>query len=283
MALNKVEICGVNTSRLPVLTNEEKEALFERIKKGDTEARERYIKGNLRLVLSVIKRFSSSNENADDLFQIGCVGLMKAIDNFDTTLNVKFSTYAVPMIIGEIRRYLRDNNSIRVSRSLRDTAYKAIYAKENYMKQNLKEPTLNEIAEEIGIEKEEIVYALDAIQSPVSLYEPVYTEGGDTLYVMDQISDKKNKEEDLLKVIQYIKLILKYKYGKFLVGDILLSEEEYRKLDELIEKQNTIEFDTTFIRNALKTASIRVNKISVEKANLYVAKLREVKADVGGV
>ena len=199
MALNKVEICGVNTSRLPVLTNEEKEALFERIKKGDRQARERYIKGNLRLVLSVIKRFSGSNENADDLFQIGCVGLMKAIDNFDTTLNVKFSTYAVPMIIGEIRRYLRDNNSIRVSRSLRDTAYKAIYAKENYMKQNLKEPTLNEIAEEIGIDKEEIVYALDAIQSPVSLYEPVYTEGGDTLYVMDQISDKKNKEENWIE------------------------------------------------------------------------------------
>ena len=199
MALNKVEICGVNTSHLPVLTNEEKEALFERIKKGDRQARERYIKGNLRLVLSVIKRFSSSNENADDLFQIGCVGLMKAIDNFDTTLNVKFSTYAVPMIIGEIRRYLRDNNSIRVSRSLRDTAYKAIYAKENYMKQNLKEPTLNEIAEEIGIDKEEIVYALDAIQSPVSLYEPVYTEGGDTLYVMDQISDKKNKEENWIE------------------------------------------------------------------------------------
>lgn len=196
MALNKVEICGVNTSHLPVLTNEEKETLFERIKQGDSEAREQYIKGNLRLVLSVIKRFSNSNENADDLFQIGCVGLMKAIDNFDTTLNVKFSTYAVPMIIGEIRRYLRDNNSIRVSRSLRDTAYKAIYARENYMKTHLKEPTLNEIAEETGIEKEEIVYALDAIQSPVSLYEPVYTEGGDTLYVMDQISDKKSKEEN---------------------------------------------------------------------------------------
>ena len=195
MALNKVEICGVNTSHLPVLTNEEKDLLFERIKQGDSQAREQYIKGNLRLVLSVIKRFSNSNENADDLFQIGCVGLMKAIDNFDTTLNVKFSTYAVPMIIGEIRRYLRDNNSIRVSRSLRDTAYKAIYARENYMKTHLKEPTLNEIAEETGIEKEEIVYALDAIQSPVSLYEPVYTEGGDTLYVMDQISDKKNREE----------------------------------------------------------------------------------------
>ena len=195
MALNKVEICGVNTSRLPVLTNEEKELLFEKIKKGDKEARELYIKGNLRLVLSVIKRFSGSNENADDLFQIGCIGLMKAIDNFDTTLQVKFSTYAVPMIIGEIRRYLRDNSTIRVSRSLRDTAYKAIYARENYLKNNHREPTIMEIAAEIGMEKEEIVYALDAIQSPMSLYEPVYTEGGDTLYVMDQVSDKKNKEE----------------------------------------------------------------------------------------
>lgn len=199
MSLNKVEICGVNTARLPVLTNEEKEQLFTRIKTGDMEARERYIKGNLRLVLSVIKRFSNSSENVDDLFQIGCVGLIKAIDNFDTTLNVKFSTYAVPMIIGEIRRYLRDNNSIRVSRSLRDTAYKAIYARENYVKQHQKEPTITEIAEEIGMEKEDIVYALDAIQSPVSLYEPVYTEGGDTLYVMDQISDKKNKEDNWIE------------------------------------------------------------------------------------
>ena len=195
MALNKVEICGVNTSKLPVLKAEEKEELFRRIKEGDEEARELYIKGNLRLVLSVIKRFSNSSENMDDLFQIGCIGLIKAIDNFDTTLNVKFSTYAVPMIVGEIRRYLRDNNSIRVSRSLRDIAYKAIYAKENYVKQNLKEPTITEIAKEIGIDKETIVYALDAIQNPVSLFEPVYTEGGDTLYVMDQISDKKNKEE----------------------------------------------------------------------------------------
>ena len=142
MALNKVEICGVNTARLPVLTSAEKEDLFKRIRSGDQKAREEYIKGNLRLVLSVIKRFSSSNENPDDLFQIGCIGLMKAIDNFDTELNVKFSTYAVPMIIGEIRRYLRDNNSIRVSRSLRDTAYKAIYAKESYMKQNQKEPII---------------------------------------------------------------------------------------------------------------------------------------------
>ena len=196
MSLNKVEICGVNTSKLPVLKAEEKEELFRRIKEGDEEARELYIKGNLRLVLSVIKRFSNSSENMDDLFQIGCIGLIKAIDNFDTTLNVKFSTYAVPMIIGEIRRYLRDNNSIRVSRSLRDIAYRAIYAKETYMKNNLKEPTIAEIANEIGIEKETIVYAMDAIQNPVSLFEPVYTEGGDTLYVMDQISDKKNREEN---------------------------------------------------------------------------------------
>ena len=201
MAVNKVEICGVNTSKLPVLTSEEKETLFERIKSGDTQARELYIKGNLRLVLSVIKRFSASNENVDDLFQIGCIGLMKAIDNFETELGVKFSTYAVPMILGEIRRYLRDNTSIRVSRSLRDTAYKAIYARENYVKKNLREPTIHEIAEEIGIAKEDIVFAMDAIQSPMSLYDPVYTEGGDTLYVMDQISDKKNKEENWVESI----------------------------------------------------------------------------------
>ena len=199
MASYKVEICGVNTAKLPILKEEEKDALFARIKQGDTAARETYIKGNLRLVLSVIKRFSGNHENVDDLFQIGCIGLMKAVDNFDDTLMVKFSTYAVPMIIGEIRRYLRDYNSIRVSRSLRDIAYKAIYAKENYIRQNLKEPTMEEIATEIGIEKEMIVYALDAIQSPVSLYEPVYSEGGDTLYVMDQISDRKNKEEHWLE------------------------------------------------------------------------------------
>ena len=195
MALNKVEICGVNTAKLPVLTQAEKDALWERIAKGDPAARELYIKGHLRLVLSVIKRFSSTNENADDLFQIGCIGLIKAIDNFDCTLGVKFSTYAVPMIAGEIRRYLRDNSSIRVSRSLRDTAYKAIYARENLTRQYSREPLLSEIASEIGIPDEEIVFALDAIQSPVSLYEPVYTEGGDTLYVMDQISDKKNRED----------------------------------------------------------------------------------------
>lgn len=195
MAQGKVEICGVNTAKLPILNEEEKEALIMRIKAGDEEAKEEYIKGNLRLVLSVIKRFGGSNENPDDLFQIGCIGLIKAINNFNTELEVKFSTYAVPMIVGEIRRYMRDNNSIRVSRSLRDTAYKAIYAKENYVKQNLKEPTVQEIAKEIGISKEDIVYALDAIQVPMSLQEPVYNDGGDALYVMDQISDTRNKEE----------------------------------------------------------------------------------------
>ena len=195
MSQGKVEICGVNTANLPLLSSEEKEVLFAKINQGDLQAREAYIEGNLRLVLSVIKRFSSANENADDLFQIGCVGLIKAIDNFNAELGVKFSTYAVPMIIGEVRRFLRDNSSIRVSRSLKDTAYKAIYAKENMTKKSLKEPTIEEIASEIGIAKEDIVYALDAIQSPMSLYEPIYTDGGDTLYVMDQVSDKKNKEE----------------------------------------------------------------------------------------
>ena len=196
MSLGKVEICGVNTAKLPLLKAEEKERLFAMIEEGDTAAREKYIEGNLRLVLSIIKRFSSSNENVDDLFQIGCIGLIKAIDNFDSSLNVKFSTYAVPMIIGEIRRYLRDNNSIRVSRSLKDTAYKAIYTRDVLTRRNLKEPTLEEIATEVGIPKEDIIYAMDAIQSPCSLYEPIYTDAGDTLYVMDQISDKKNKEEN---------------------------------------------------------------------------------------
>lgn len=193
--MNKVEICGVNTSKLKLLDETEKRELFERIKQGDEEAKERYIEGNLRLVLSVMKRFGTSNENPDDLFQIGCVGLIKAINNFNPELDVKFSTYAVPMIIGEIRRYMRDNNSIRVSRSLRDVAYKAIYAKEMYIKTNMREPSVQEIADEIGISKEDIVYAMDAIQSPMSLQEPVYNDSGDALYVMDQVSDKKNREE----------------------------------------------------------------------------------------
>ncbi|MBQ8147696.1 MAG: RNA polymerase sporulation sigma factor SigG [Lachnospiraceae bacterium] len=195
MALNKVDLCGMNTSKLPLLNNEEKEQLFDQIEQGNAHARDLLIEGNLRLVLSVIQRFSNSAEQADDLFQIGCIGLMKAIDNFDRSLNVKFSTYAVPMIIGECRRYLRDNNSIRVSRSLRDIAYKAIYAKELYIRTHDKEPTMEEIAKEIDIDKESIVMALDAIASPMSLYEPVYQEGGDNLYLMDQVRDKKNTEE----------------------------------------------------------------------------------------
>ena len=204
MALNKVEICGVDTSKLPLLREDEKNELFVKIKAGDENAKEEYIKGNLRLVLSVIKRFTNSNENLDDLFQIGCIGLIKAINNFNIELNVKFSTYAVPMIIGEIRRYMRDNNSIRVSRSLRDTAYKAIYAKEGYVKRNLREPTLQEISDEIGISKEDIVFAMDAIQVPMSLNEPVYNDGGDALYVMDQISDKKNLEENWVEDLSLV-------------------------------------------------------------------------------
>ncbi|MCM1273287.1 MAG: RNA polymerase sporulation sigma factor SigG [Clostridium sp.] len=202
MALNKVIICGVNTSKLPLLSNEEKEALFERIDQGDMEAREQFIRGNLRLVLSVIQRFvGNNNESADDLFQVGCVGLIKAIDNFDRSLEVKFSTYAVPMIIGECRRYLRDNNSIRVSRSLRDLAYKAIYAREMLTKKFDREPTIEEIANEIDIPKEHVVIAMDAIATPMSLNEPVYQEGQDVLYLMDQVSDKKNKEENWIENI----------------------------------------------------------------------------------
>lgn len=201
MALYKVEICGVNTAKLPLLESKEKEELFKQVMTGDKAAREEYIKGNLRLVLSIIQRFSNSSENVDDLFQIGCIGLMKAIDNFDITQNVKFSTYAVPMIIGEIRRYLRDNNSIRVSRSLRDIAYKAIYTKEEMLKKSDKEPTTEEIAKALDMAPEDIVFALDAIQHPLSLYEPVYSEGGDTLYIMDQVSDKKNREDNWIEEI----------------------------------------------------------------------------------
>ena len=192
---NKVEICGVNTSKLPVFTRAEKAELMKRIKDGDTQARETFLKGNLRLVLSVMKWFSSRTENADDLFQVGCVGLIKAVDNFDMSQMVQFSTYAVPMIIGEIRRYLRDNNSIRVSRSVRDTAYKALQLKEKITSEKGVEPTIEELAKEMDIPKEEIVFALDAIQEPVSLYEPVYHDGGDALYVMDQVKDTKNSDE----------------------------------------------------------------------------------------
>ena len=199
MSTYKVDICGVNTSKLPILKEEEKEELFKKIKAGDQNARDQYIRGNLRLVLSVIKRFHNHNENADDLFQIGCIGLMKSIDNFDPTMGVKFSTYAVPMIIGEVRRYLRDNSSYRIPRSLRDTAYKAIHTKELLSQTLDHEPTLEEISKECDIPVEDLLYALDAIQTPLSLFDPVYTDGGDTLFVMDQISDKKNKEENWIK------------------------------------------------------------------------------------
>lgn len=193
--LNKVEICGVNTSKLPLLTREEKEELFIKIKQGDEEARQTFINGNLRLVLSVIQRFYGRGENADDLFQVGCVGLIKAIDNFDLSQNVQFSTYAVPMIIGEVKRYLRDNNSIRVSRSVRDLAYKAMQFKEKYTKENGKEPTIDIIAKELGVERESVALSFDAIQDPVSLQEPVYNDGAESIYIMDQVRDCKNTDE----------------------------------------------------------------------------------------
>ncbi len=194
--INKVEICGVNTSKLPVLTNKEKDELFIKIKQGDEEARNEFIKGNLRLVLSVIQRFYGRGENADDLFQIGCIGLIKSIDNFDLSLGVQFSTYAVPMIIGEIRRYLRDNNSIRVSRSVRDLAYKTIQFKEKFNKEKGREPTIEEIAKELGVSKGDIAFSLDAIQDPVSLQEPVYNDGSESIYIMDQVKDSKNSDEN---------------------------------------------------------------------------------------
>ena len=189
MQYNKVEICGINTSKLKVLSEKEKEALLKRVKEGDKKAREELINGNLRLVLSVIQRFSNRGENPDDLFQIGCIGLIKSIDNFDINQNVCFSTYAVPMIIGEIRRYLRDNNPIRVSRSLRDIAYKAMRVKENLIAKHGKEPTVEQIAKELDLEKSDVVLALESIVEPMSLYEPVYSEGGDTIYVLDQVGD----------------------------------------------------------------------------------------------
>ncbi|GEA15031.1 MAG: polymerase sporulation-specific sigma factor [Moorella sp. (in: firmicutes)] len=201
MMLNKVEICGVNTSKLPLLTSEEMRQLFEAMQRGEPEAREKLIKGNLRLVLSVIQRFTNRGEYVDDLFQVGCIGLMKAIDNFDLSQNVKFSTYAVPMIIGEIRRYLRDNNPIRVSRSLRDIAYKALQIRDALVNKLAREPSVAEIAREINLPQEEVIFALDAIQEPVSLFEPIYHDGGDPIYVMDQIGDEKNQDGSWLENI----------------------------------------------------------------------------------
>ncbi len=194
MANNKVEICGVDTSALPVLTNERMRELFPLVHGGDRAAREEFINGNLRLVLSVVQRFSNRGENADDLFQVGCIGLIKALDNFDVSQNVRFSTYAVPMIIGEIRRYLRDNNPIRVSRSLRDTAYKALQARDLLSSRLDREPTIGEIAREIGVNEEDVVFAMEAIQDPVSLFEPVYNDGGDAIYIIDQVKDQKQSD-----------------------------------------------------------------------------------------
>ncbi|MBS6831510.1 MAG: RNA polymerase sporulation sigma factor SigG [Clostridiales bacterium] len=198
---NKVQICGVNTAKLPILTEEEKQELFARIQNGDMQARQQFIYGNLRLVLSILHRFSSRGENADDLFQIGCIGLIKALDNFDTSHEVKFSTYAVPMIIGEIRRYLRDNNSIRVSRSLRDMAYKALAVKERLTASTGKEPTIEQISKELDIPCEDIATALDAILDPISLQDPIYHDGGDAVFVMDQIADDKNVDDSWLEKI----------------------------------------------------------------------------------
>ena len=217
--LHKVEICGVNTATLPVLKRDEKQRLMRLIKEGDELAREEFIRGNLRLVLSVIQRFSQRGEYMDDLFQIGCIGLIKAVDNFDVTQNVQFSTYAVPMIIGEIRRYLRDNNSVRVSRSLKDIAYRALSVKERLTNENGKEPTIEELSKELDVKKEEIVFALEAIVEPISLFEPVYNDGGDAVYVMDQVKDNKNSDASWIEELSLNQAMLK------------LSEREKRVLD----------------------------------------------------
>ncbi|MGN0793989.1 MAG: RNA polymerase sporulation sigma factor SigG [Aristaeellaceae bacterium] len=201
MAYGKVELCGVDTSKLPVISAERMRQLFPLVHSGDKAARDEFLQGNLRLVLSVIQRFASRGENVDDLFQVGCIGLMKALDNFDTSQNVRFSTYAVPMIIGEIRRYLRDNNAIRVSRSMRDTAYKALQARDRLQSRLNREPTMTEIAEEMHIPQEDVVFALEAIQDPVSLFEPVYNDGGDALYIMDQVKDETAKVDGWVEEI----------------------------------------------------------------------------------
>jgi len=247
MITNKVEICGVNTSKLPVLTNEEMRELIVKMRSGDKEARDKFIKGNLRLVLSVIQRFNNRGENVDDLFQVGCIGLIKAIDNFDLSQNVKFSTYAVPMVIGEIRRYLRDNNSIRVSRSLRDIAYKALQIRDKLISKNNKEPTVTEIAKELKLPREDVIFALDAIQDPISLFEPIYHDGGDAIFVLDQISDTKNVDDSwienisikqaLQKLNEREKLILKLRFfeGKTqmeVADEIGISQAQVSRLEK---------------------------------------------------
>lgn len=223
MYINKVVICGVDTSKLPLLKEMEKEELLRRVKGGDKIARDELINGNLRLVLSVIQRFTGRGENLDDLFQIGCIGLIKSIDNFDISQNVKFSTYAVPMIIGEVRRYLRDNNAIRVSRSIKDTAYHAMQTKEQLTAEFDREPTVSEIADRMGIEKADVVIALESIVDPISLYEPVYSDGGDTIFVLDQVGDKNDDrnwtdeisfKEEIKKLSDRERLILSLRYIK---------------------------------------------------------------------
>lgn len=199
--VNKVEICGVNTAKLPVYKDAEMQEMMQKIKAGDNEVKDEFIRGNLRLVLSVIQRFGNRGENPDDLFQIGCIGLIKAVNNFDTSHGVKFSTYAVPMIIGEVRRYLRDNNSIRVSRSVRDTAYKALTIRERMASEMQREPSVSEIAKEMAVPREDVVLALDAIQEPISLYEPVFHDDGDAIFVMDQVKDTKNTDEHWIENI----------------------------------------------------------------------------------
>ena len=245
--LGKVEICGVNTAKLPTLTAAETDALLERAKDGDSLAREKLVEGNLRLVLSVIQRFAGRGENADDLFQVGCVGLLKAVDNFDISQNVRFSTYGVPMIIGEIRRYLRDNSAIRVSRSMRDTAYRVLQAREKLQREQQREPTVEQIAHELGIRREEVVFAMDAVCDPVSLFEPIYSDGGDTMCVMDQVRDNKNTDEDWLEQIALKEamsrlsererqiLALRYSDGKTQMevsGEIGISQAQVSRLEK---------------------------------------------------
>ncbi len=220
MQINKVEICGVNTSELPVLKNNQMTELLIKIKGGDEVARQEFVRGNLRLVLSVIQKFNNRGENIDDLFQIGCIGLIKAIDNFDLSQNVRFSTYAVPMIIGEIRRYLRDNNPIRVSRSLKDIAYKALQVRERLIRVNSKEPKVSEIAKELELEVEDVVMALDAIQDPISLFDPVYQDNGDAIFVMDQVQDKKDTDENWLQEIALREAIKRLNGRERLVLDL---------------------------------------------------------------
>ena len=245
--LGKVEICGVNTSKLPTLTAAETDALLRRAKDGDKAAREKLVEGNLRLVLSVLQRFAGRGENADDLFQVGCVGLLKAIDNFDITQNVRFSTYGVPMIIGEIRRYLRDNSALRVSRSMRDTAYRVLQAREKLQREQQREPTVEQIARELDISREEVVFAMDAVCDPVSLFEPIYSDSGDAVCVMDQVRDNKNTDEDWLEQIalkeamsrlsarERLILALRYSDGKTQMevsGEIGISQAQVSRLEK---------------------------------------------------